>query len=218
MDKNEQLVMVVERNSLLGNDSFQGFVPAADADYVSRILGGFKFMKRGEAEIDPKHKQPISYGLIVNPKLGKVFAYKRSSKDKEYSEKRLHGKYSLGVGGHVEQSDSENPLSESLLREVEEEIGLSKDQITNARVLGYINDDSNPVGEVHFGLLYLIETSAISISPKSEMMHGELMDLGEVEELMGNPDVDMENWSRIAFGQLKEVLSSAPDEIARKNF
>src|SRR3989344_3292015 len=126
MSKDEQKIIVVERDKLFKNDYFQGFSSNEKIDYESRILSNLKIMKRGDAEEDPSHKQPIGYISILNPGKKEIFVYQRSSKDKEYGEKRLQGKLSFGVGGHIEDFEykTENPIKESTSRELFQEIEI----------------------------------------------------------------------------------------------
>ncbi|MHA1873279.1 MAG: NUDIX domain-containing protein [Candidatus Heimdallarchaeaceae archaeon] len=206
--KSEKLIMVVEREILLGDESFQGFKPQNQIDYESRILDNFKYMKRGLAEEDPTHKQPVGYAMIVNPTLKQIFAYQRSTKDDNYAEKRLQGKWSWGVGGHIEKFDVENgnPLHASMLRELEEEVSVNGS--VNPKVLGYINDDSNDVGKVHFGVLYVVETNSRIVTPKdSEIDNGRLRTIDELEEICSSPDFAVEEWSRISLEPLKRYFS-----------
>ena len=117
MDKNEQLIMVVKRDLLFLEDYFHGFKPNT-VNFESRILKNYEYMKRGLAEDDPNYKQPIAYNIIINPEIEKVFVYQRSPDDKRYGEKRLQGKWSFGIGGHIEKIDSKNPIKESMLKEI----------------------------------------------------------------------------------------------------
>lgn len=199
------LIMAVENSRLFSGDYFQGFRPHSEVDYVSRILNDHKFVRRGPIEIDFEHKQPIGYAIIVNPGLGKVFAYQRSQKG---GDKRLHDKWSWGIGGHIEKSEeeSENPIYASLIREIEEEVDI-KGSVKSVKVLGYINDDSDEVGRVHFGILYLIETDSTEIIPRdAEIKIGDLKDIGELEEICASDECTVESWSRIAFEPLKRYL------------
>ena len=152
-------------------------------------------------------KQPIGYCLIVNSALKQVFAYQRSSVDEEYGEKRLQGKWSWGVGGHIEKYDinSGNAIRTSMLRELAEEVNIPGS--TQESVLGYINDDKTAVGEVHFGILYLIETNAKNVEVNDpEMAWGGFVDLARIEEILKSPDCRVESWSEIAAGPLADIL------------
>ena len=192
--KNDQLIMVVRRKHLFGEngeDAFDGFRSHDIKDHSSHILTNHGYISRKLAETDPNYKQPIAYVLLANPLLKKVYLYQRAIKDEEYNEKRLQGKYSIGVGGHIdlEDGDKTNPLHDSLFRELEEELGISRNDISNLRVLGYINDDTNSVGQVHFGVLNLAETNLENVSPKGEMISGEFVDLNHLGEIVSNPNV-----------------------------
>ncbi|MEM4369155.1 MAG: DNA mismatch repair protein MutT, partial [Candidatus Woesearchaeota archaeon] len=102
MKKDDKLIMVVEREQLFGKNGemwFEGFKPHYETDYISIILQKHKYFPRSTAETDPSYKQPIAYLLVVNPVQRSVFVYKRASKDSAYSEKRLQGKWSWGIGG-----------------------------------------------------------------------------------------------------------------------
>lgn len=210
MDKMQKEIVVVERGKIFGQNNenyFNGFSLQQSFDFEARILPNIKYMQRGLAEKDPSHKQPIGYCLIVNPTLKSVFAYQRSKKDEKYSEKRLQGKWSWGVGGHIERHDSIiNPIRESMQRELDEEVEI-KGKIFGIKPIGYINDDSDSVGSVHFGILYVAETDATIIDPKDgEMDHGRLRTIPELEEICSSPEFNVENWSRISMEAVKTLF------------
>jgi len=198
--------MVVDRSKLFRNDAFNGFVRHGEKDYEKRILENFYYIKRGLAEKDPSKKQPIGYAIIVNKKEKNMFVYQRSPSNKAHGDERLQNKWSCGVGGHIEIVDekSENPIVESMLREINEEVGFLGD--AEAKVLGYINDESNDVGRVHFGILYLIETDK-DVTPKSEELKtGKMMRINDVESIFSSNDFDVEEWSRIALEAVKQEM------------
>ena len=207
MSKQDQNIIVVERKILFNyeRENFQGFRDNKEFDYENIILQNLKIMRRGDAEKDVNHKQPIAYTSIVNPATRQIFAYQRAKQDKDYHEKRLLGKWSWGLGGHIEPFDNEkgNPIRESRLRELEEEVKILG-EIDKLEILGYINDDSNSVGQVHFGILYVVETRGNIIPKDSEIALGGFRRIGELNETCKNYDV--ENWSRIALEPLKKYL------------
>ena len=203
----DHLTMVVPRELLLGEDYFAGFRAAGAVDYESRILKNFEYRPREEAEEDPRWKQPIAYALIVNPELQLVFAYQRSKRGDQYHEKRLQGKWSWGVGGHIDKADLDqgNPIHTSLAREIREELGEINS--SSPEVLGYINDDTDPVGRVHFGILYLIRTSETEIQPATpEISSGGLRPASELLDLLHDPAIPVEKWSALALPPLMEFI------------
>jgi len=205
MEKNDKDILVVKRDILFPHGAFQGFVPAGEVDFESRIINNVEYMKRGLAENNSNFKQPIGYAMIVNPDTQNVFAYQRASKDSDYKETRLQGKWSWGAGGHIEKYDTrDNPIHASMIRELKEEIFI--DGEISPQALGYINDDSNSVGKVHMAVLYAIMTDALNVSPIApEMQGGKMTPISELENICSNHDV--ENWSKIAVTHLKKLVS-----------
>ena len=217
MGKNDEMIMVVERDVLLGYNNewvkfFQdGFCPQERFDFYP-CLKHPVFERRVDVEKEPYFKQPIGYGTIVDFNAKRIFAYQRAT-DKNYQESRLAGKWSWGFGGHIHIFDLKDkngkdvdPVTNSLLRELEEETTLIGDGV-ELKKLGYINDDSNLVGQVHFGILFAIpyqENKQLSV--KSEAKIGKWMNYDGLVELCKNPDVEVETWSRIALAPLKEIL------------
>ncbi|MFP4568049.1 MAG: NUDIX domain-containing protein [Candidatus Woesearchaeota archaeon] len=209
MNKYDQLIMVVKTKVLLGQNTFQGFKPQNQEDFETKILKNYEFIKRGIAEEDPNYKQPIAYAIILNPQTKKIFTFQRAKKDKNYTEKRLQGKWALGVGGHIEKidDDSKNPIYASMLREINEEVNIHG-KIT-PKIIGYINDDSNSVGKVHFGIIYIIQTDAEIITPKdAEMESGKLITMNELEQLVLSRDEQIEEWTKIALNPLKKYFNN----------
>ncbi len=201
MDKSKKLIMVVDRDKLFARKSFDGFLPAKEFDFERIILENYYFIERGLAEKDYSKKQPIAYAIILKDK--KIFAYQRSTSTKEHGDERLQHKWSWGIGGHVERIDEgDNPILASMMRELKEEVGLKE---MTPKLLGYINDDSDDVGKVHFGLVYLVETKQ-QIKPVSpELRQGKFMSFKDIERLAEKEDV--ENWSKIALLALKPLFS-----------
>ena len=203
--KADMQIMVVPVETLFRDDYFYGFRKNTGINYEEIALDSLDYMRRGDAEENPKFKQPIAYSLIVNPKTKKVFSYQRSTQKEKYPEERLQGKWSWGVGGHIEKVDTqeENPIHVSMLRELGEEVEVNGP--TEPRVLGYINDDEDEVGKVHFGILYAIITNATKVLPKDpEIASGKFRTIKELEEICKSFEV--ESWSKIALDPIKQLL------------
>jgi len=202
-------ILALPRNSLFTTNEFQGFQSHQIFDYGSIILDPSNradYQERESVEQDPLWKQPIPYVVVINPRTQQVYAYQRNVKDAHYTEKRLQGKWSLGVGGHVEHVDnhSTNPLYECALREVTEEIKGIEETIS-PRLFGYINDDADPVGQVHFGLVYVLETDSLDVRPRDqEMMSGRLHSIEELDEIVASAEHEVEGWSSIIWPFVRE--------------
>ena len=112
------------------------------------------FLPRSVAEIDPLYKQLIPYQLFACQ--DRYFVYQRGG---GVGEGRLAGRLSLGIGGHINLDDAtDGRLSvkdyyAALHRERQEE--LICPAALAADFLGWINDDSDPVGQVHLGSVHL---------------------------------------------------------------
>ena len=120
-----------------------------------KILKNQSFMLRDEAEYNFEHKQVIPYVTVRHNN-----DYLLLQRTAQQAEKRLHNKYSLGIGGHinpVDDMEDENIIITSLYRELNEEVLVNDPD--GLSFIGIINDESNSVSKVHLGLLYVLETA-----------------------------------------------------------
>lgn len=139
--------------------------PVAVGDVLSIIFrpGNLRYAERDPAESDPSLKQLIPYMVLVRPLSGEVFCYRRHSSGRE---NRLHERWSIGVGGHVEPQDgnrdhiTREDYYAGALRELKEEVGLTLNRnVLAGSVAALLYDDSDDVGKVHFGVVHLLFTS-----------------------------------------------------------
>ena len=160
MSKFDEQILVVKRDTLFDGETnaFNGFISKDDNRYkeIVKTFGEFEVNRRGDMEEDPSYKQLISYCIITNN--DETLVYKRLEGG---GETRLHGLLSIGVGGHMndveDEADIDGKLRVNAARELEEEVGLSADDVKNIEVHGLINDDGNDVGKVHIGLVLKID-------------------------------------------------------------
>ncbi|RYM04597.1 hypothetical protein EWH99_09810 [Sporolactobacillus sp. THM7-7] len=208
MGKMDEPIIVVERAALFGIETekdltFQGTERRRDhvAELEWRMAENYQIMRRGDAEEDPAYKQPIPYAVL---KQGdRYFTYKRLGGG---GESRLHGKLSLGVGGHMNQvkdaADFRHILSENLSRELNEELIIENTEALDIRTIGLINDDGTEVGRVHIGVLIAIDLphkAQISVREKDKL-EGRWMSLDELTEKQVYER--MESWSGFAVDAL----------------
>ena len=127
---------------------FHGFRRAEGA-YLRAILDPARsqFRPRSEVETDPGFKQLIPYVVL---RCGEsLFHYRRGSTG---TETRLQALRSVGIGGHVSETDArdgEDLYTAGMRREVREEVAIECGWAE--QFLGFINDDRTPVGSVHLG-------------------------------------------------------------------
>lgn len=154
------------------------------------IINEHEFIPRSDAEEDPAYKQIIPY--VVLTRQGKVFTTRRLNKG---GESRLHGKISIGIGGHinpVDETDRKSVLMQGLERELDEEVYIeNRGQLVPC---GLINDDSNGVGAVHLGLCFTMEVEGQVAVKETEKLAGAWMSIDELKAEYDN----METWSQIA--------------------
>lgn len=199
MNKMEELIVVTPRSQVFPDKSrtFQGlqYKPEMNREILNRIQKDFGTLKRGEAEDNPAFKQLIPYGIIK--KGDQVFVYDRLS---GAGETRLHGKSSIGVGGHmnyIEETELMDLIIENLTREIGEEIKLDR-EFSRVEVVGIINDDSDEVGKVHLGILVIIEVpenSTVEVK-ETDTLEGSFVDIEKLKS--GEYENKLENWSIVA--------------------
>jgi len=167
-----------------------------NSEILKRIVQNGQFHRRIELEEDPSFKQIIPYAIISNKES--FYLFKRTSKQ---TEKRLHNKFSLGVGGHMNPNDamkSNNQyLIDELKRELCEEVKLLNGcLIEDIEFIGFINDDTISVGSVHIGLLYNIHVSNKEVFiNETDKMTADWIDKSSLAEFYEG----METWTKIAF-------------------
>ena len=164
------------------------------AQSLNYILAHYSFRSRAVVEDDPGFKQIIPYVVVRHG--GACLLTRRTNRQ---TESRLHGKYSLGIGGHINDAercaDGENIIHAGLERELAEEVRLSGSR-RSLELAGLISDDSTPVGQVHLGLVYLLETD----SPDFAVEEPDLMTAEwATVELLRQRLAQMESWSQLVF-------------------
>ena len=147
-------------------------------------------------ENDPSFRQLIPY-IVVRNRRGRILCYQR----KNGGEKRLDAKWSIGIGGHVNDGDEE--WIHGVWREVREELStVSLHKLKLHGPIGFIRDDSNDVGRVHLGVLYVLDVpDGVTYREEGEW-HWQELDRHLVDNF-GTPVV-YETWSRIALPMVRD--------------
>ena len=113
-------------------------------------------------------------------------------------EERLKGQASIGLGGHLDYGED---VVDALLRELQEEVGLAKDQMSEIILCGYINSDLNEVDSVHLCVVYHAYTDREDISClEVDKLIGGWFTVPEMREARRNGY--MESWSAMCFDEL----------------
>ncbi|MEC3657872.1 hypothetical protein ABEY13_03470 [Bacillus velezensis] len=199
MNKMDEIILAAPRSDVFQNEmlTFQG-VNSEDERIIkimAQIEAHFFEIRRGDAEEDPRFKQPIPY--VVIRRDDEVFVYERLAGG---GESRLHNKLSLGFGGHMNPMEGAASFSEVLKqntdRELAEELYIREEDKQNIVTLGLINDDENGVGKVHIGILSALQlASAAQVEVKEkDQIAGRWMKLSELKE--ENVYQRLEAWSK----------------------
>ena len=202
--KNEN-ILVVKTAKLFPHNTFQGLQAHAISTFLEIINSEKEFQPRPQMEEDTSYKQIIPYLLFKYQDRYFLMQRKATSTDQ-----RLKNKYSLGIGGHMRQEDlSENAtIFDWGKREFHEEIDYSGN--LKISTLGILNDDSNPVGQVHLGLVLLLEGDSDQIKIRSELKSGQLLTTQELLQFYP----DMETWSQIIFDAILHThISSISQQL-----
>jgi predicted NUDIX family phosphoesterase len=200
----EERVLCFERKLLEDLGVFQGL--SLNVEKYLAVVTASKnivYRNRSEAELDRRYKQLIPYVLVICN--GKILRYRRG---KGGGEKRLHGLYSVGVGGHISEEDNglfTNAVGyhDSMRRELMEEVAIegAKDV-----AVALINDDSTDVGYVHFGVVHVLDVSSEDVAGnRSGILAPEFVPIADAIKDLS----EYESWSRFCLEQLNVLLEKA---------
>lgn len=197
-----EFVWVVPRAALFSGEAPHGLLALHPDQLEERFLGpsrehGF-FVERRWAETHPECKQPIPYVAVLREREALCLTRLGAQ-----GEKRLHGKRSIGVGGHVNPCDDPSAAGGELFanacrRELEEELALPPDAALRLRPIGLLNDDTTAVGAVHVGLVYALDARGLDVAIReTAAMSGGFEPLDALRALAMDPDSPFETWSSL---------------------
>ena len=184
-------VLVLPRERIPGGSHFHGLRPADGSKLRAlraAVAAHGRYLERPVAEDDPDHKQLIPYVVVRDG--ARVFLMERTDAG---GDRRLHGKASIGVGGHLNPVDeSEDALMAGLRREWDEE--LVAGWAPEFRLVGLLNDDTNPVGAVHLGVVFEVEAAGRPVEVRErEKLSGRFADPHDVRAAWDR----LETWSQL---------------------
>lgn len=201
MDKMDEKILAIPRAYLFNNeeDVFQGVLVSQNPirKIIERCESSIE-VRRGDVEDDEYFKQVIPYTVIRRGH--EVFIYKRLEKG---GEARLHNQLSLGVGGHMNHIPEAQTWVEMLvtnaLREIEEEVEITKFDGIDLNLLGILNDDAGDAGLYHVGILFILDVpldSEVTVL-ETDQLEGYWITLAELLK----PELfeQLESWSKMAF-------------------
>ena len=205
--KKEEAVLVVKREEFERIGIFHGIKIISEDKIHEELLNNKKlsYLPRSEAENNPNFKQIIPYVIFVKGQRGKemILGYQRSKKG---GEGRLHGKLSIGIGGHMNDGDENFVMA--VERERNEEVrGAEK---SKAQIVALLNDDSNEVGQVHLGVVLI---TFLDDDDKIESNEDSIANIAfhsiEMLKMLKNSKNEMETWSSLCLENIDELIEEA---------
>jgi predicted NUDIX family phosphoesterase len=184
-----------------------------DPFLLNQLMRNLVSVPRTVVENDPQYKQLISYVVIRSGKL--YLTYRRTEKREE---KRFPEIYSIGVGGHVNAKDRSQlnlsdsslwrraPLLRAALREIQEEVVTPTRINKKPELVCFIDDNSDEVGRLHFGIVWLLDIGSPSIR-RGRRGTGEITFLSLA--FLRNDKARLERWSRL----LVDYFASCGEEV-----
>lgn len=164
-------------------------------------------MSRDLCETNPEWLQILPYITLYSEKNKKVFVYERGLKG---NESRLHAQLSLGVGGHIEEQNSDPvvPIINTILAELEEEVDFPitdkfTNYVTNNMIMNNYSlfyTDLRPVDKVHLALSHFINVDPFVKKEfrleEGKVLNGRWVDIAELVD-QGKDKDHFEYWSQI---------------------
>lgn len=207
-----KLALTMKRSDLQSLDPV--FPNSHSIDDPVMLMGdlGDKFFQLPTALVDreicetnPYYVQLIPYVILHNVDSGKVFMYSRG---KGGNEARLHGKCSIGVGGHIDiaPSDTEDLLTviaKEARRELLEEVGLElpgsatlKTLIETTAFMVYTN--ATAVDNVHLGICFVLPVIDQNLKNMEAgvITNHQWVNLSDINAMLTDDSgIELETWS-----------------------
>ncbi len=187
----DEQVLVVPRESLPDGAGWHGLRTDALDGFAELVSREGSFRPRAAMEADPSFKQVIPYLVLRDG--DRFFLMRRT---RAGGDPRLHDRYSIGVGGHLNPGDVD--LAGGLRREWSEE--LTADFEPAFRLVALLNDDTTDVGSVHLGAVYVADAAGRPVAIREvEKLEGSFVAPAEVAAVADR----LESWSHLTFVYLE---------------
>lgn len=202
MSVHAEHVLVLPRAALMGDPGWHGVRTDGLAAFDAVLAREGRFTSRAIAETDRSLKQIIPY--LVLRDAGRFFLMRRT---RAGGDARLHERFSIGVGGHVNPGDG--GLLGGLRREWREEIEASF--VPEFRLTGLLNDDTTDVGSVHLGAVFVADAAGRAVGIReTDKLSGAFASRDEVAAVADR----METWSVLTFEFIEPRTTSPRTEPA----
>ncbi len=188
----DEHVFVVPRDAVIDEAGWYGLRTDGLEAFVAALERDGRYEPRDRMEQDPAFKQVIPYLVLRDGE--RYFLMQRTAAG---GDARLHGRYSIGVGGHLNPGDG--GLLGGLRREWDEE--LVADFVPEFRLVALLNDDTTEVGAVHLGAVYVADAGGRPVEIReTDKLSGSFVEARAVEAVADR----LETWSRLVFESFAE--------------
>jgi predicted NUDIX family phosphoesterase len=184
-------ILVVPRALVPDEGGWYGLRADGLESFLDVVARHGRFEPRAEMELDPSFKQIIPYLVLRDG--DRYFLMRRT---RAGTDARLHDRWSIGVGGHIDPGDE--GLSGGLRREWREE--LIADFEPPFTPVALLNDDTTEVGAVHLGVVVMADAAGRPVAIReTHKLSGAFATAAEVAAGAEH----LETWSRIVFDALE---------------
>ena len=192
----DELVLVIPRAAVMADPGWYGVEAEGLDGFEALVAREGRFVPRSVAETDRSLKQVIPYLVLRDD--SRYFLMRRT---RAGGDARLHDRWSIGVGGHLNPDDG--GLSGGLVREWHEEVVA--DFVPDFALIGLLNDDTTDVGSVHVGAVYVGDACGRPVEIReTAKLEGRFAAADETARVRDG----MESWSRLVFDLLEAVPTS----------
>jgi predicted NUDIX family phosphoesterase len=195
----DELVYVVPRADVPDAAAWHGLRTDGLDAFVAALERSGRYEPRDRMERDPAFKQVIPYLVLRDGP--RYFLMQRTAAGRD---ERLHNRYSIGVGGHLNPGDG--GVLGGLRREWAEE--LVADFEPEFRLVALLNDDTTDVGSVHLGAVFVADAEGRAVAIReTDKLSGSFVDVAAVAAVADR----LETWSRLIF---EFLAAEAVDAVA----
>jgi len=200
----DELVLVVPRTAVPDIAGWHGVRLDGVGAFLDVVAREGRFEARAAMELDPGYKQVIPYLVLRDG--GRYFLMRRT---RAGGDVRLHDRWSIGVGGHLNPGDAD--VFGGLRREWREELDAAFEP--DFQPVALLNDDTTEVGAVHIGVIVVADAQGRPVRVReTDKLEGAFADPAEVREVADR----LETWSALVFAALESgVLAGASGEASR---
>jgi predicted NUDIX family phosphoesterase len=188
-----ELVLVIPRATIMGDPGWRGIRTEGLDEFEAIVARDGRFQPRAAMEVDRRWKQVIPYLVLRDGE--RYFLMRRT---RAGGDARLHDRWSIGVGGHLNPGDGD--LAGGLRREWREE--LRADFEPDFQLVGLLNDDSTDVGSVHVGAVYVADAGGLPVAIREvDKLTGSFTEPAKVALVLE----ELESWSALVFEHLESA-------------